>query len=64
MPTMLEVRSAMRMDSDEPLIDGVPVHDAAPGMLISEVCCLDFLPLITTTYGLVDVLHKHAVHLD
>lgn len=32
-PTRLNVRSAMRIDSDDPLIDGVPVHDAALGML-------------------------------
>ena len=28
-PTRLKVKSAMRTDSVEPLIEGVPVHDAA-----------------------------------
>lgn len=28
-PTRLKVNRAIRMDSVEPLIDGVPVHDAA-----------------------------------
>lgn len=31
-PIMLSVSNAIRIDSVEPLIDGVPVHDADLGM--------------------------------
>lgn len=50
-PTRLKVNSAMRVDSLRPLMDGVPAHRAACGMIVSRVRAYAFPRLLTQNWS-------------
>lgn len=50
-PTRLKVNNAMRVDSLFPLMNGVPAHRAACGMVLSHVGACVFSPLFTRNWS-------------